>query len=363
MERRLIGSAGEAPQRRFVNPSFANRQSFRPVHSAPKKSALKDTSANYLDPKLQAQKFNPNFKEPRRPETYTKAVAEPRKVNPPMHNPIKVDQTPEVAPIISKDVRNESTSAKAKIKIKSKDRFKVEKTQANASAVVIDKVFGKFRVFNTQYAFIAAGVLVFVSGLIIALNGFKTNNDVVAQAQNSSQQNTQEGGTSSTDVSEDPSIKNRQHNVAPNEPKRISIPDIKVSAWITAMDVDSSNQLKAPNNIYDTGWYKRSAKPGDKGAMLVDGHVSGPTKPGIFKNIGKLNQGSLIEIERGDGKKFNYRVVETKTYPAGATDMVAAMTSVEPGKPALNLITCSGSFDKESQQYTERTIVFAVLAE
>ena len=64
------------------------------------------------------------------------------------------------------------------------------------------------------------------------------------------------------------------YKVAADLPRVINIEKIKVKSRILALGVKSNNELKAPVNIYDSGWYLESAKPGAPGAMLIDGHVS-----------------------------------------------------------------------------------------
>lgn len=346
MDRKLIGFAAEVPRRKFVQPSTSRAVNSNVVKKSPPKTLISDyVSPQYsLNPSQKAKNFKPVQK------NFPKAlpITEKESIAPKEPEPLQV-RPAKVAPNARKSYKKTS--------------YSIELSQPNAFSALVEKYTNKFRLFSVRHAFIAAGILIFVSGLIISINGFRANNEVIAQVGNNTSHSNDEGSTSSVDVSEDVPPKNRPHNVAPDEPKRISIPKVKVNSLIMQMGVDSNNQLKAPTNIHDTGWYKNSSKPGQSGAMLLDGHVSGPTKPGVFKNIGKLVKDDMIEVERGDGQKFNYKVVKTKSYPAEATDMLAAMSPVTPGESGLNLITCSGPFDKKSNQYKERTIVFAVLAE
>lgn len=194
------------------------------------------------------------------------------------------------------------------------------------------------------------------AGLIVFINNSKTK----APAKPKERQ-TESRSTANADEKKPAPDRIATYKVAADAPRVISIEKINVKSRVLALGVKSNNELKAPVNIYDTGWYLESAKPGEPGAMLLDGHVTGPTQKGIFYDLKKLVAGDVIEIERGDGKKFNYSVVNSKTYDKDKVDMAAALTPVEPGKPGLNLITCAGSFNKQSDQYEDRLIVFATL--
>jgi LPXTG-site transpeptidase (sortase) family protein len=164
----------------------------------------------------------------------------------------------------------------------------------------------------------------------------------------------------STDVpSEESQGSPASHKVGAQQPRVLRIQKLGVEARVMSLGVDSENRLKAPDNIFDIGWFNGSALPGSNGAVLLDGHVHGPTKPGVFVSLKKLKAGDKMTIERGDGKVFTYRVVKSQSYKKDAVDMGAAFSSVTPGKPGLNLITCDGSYDAEGH-YDSRLIVFAV---
>lgn len=215
----------------------------------------------------------------------------------------------------------------------------------------------KERAKQPQTMLVVAGVMVFVFGITVSIMGMKTNQQVGAQAA---------APRSTVHTDENPDEKDpgpnavRSYKVAPDMPRRISVAKIGVNARIRAMGVKSDNQLMAPTSIYDAGWYQQSAKPGQNGAMLIDGHVSGRTRPGVFKKLDRLVAGDRITVERGDGQVFNYKVVKTQKYPKSAVDMTAAITPVVAGKQGLNLITCTGPLGAGATGYSERLVVFTV---
>jgi len=211
------------------------------------------------------------------------------------------------------------------------------------------------RIKQPQTMLIIAGIIVFLFGVTVSIMGMQTNKQVEAQVSQT------QHVAHSEDADENPDEKDPgpvdSYQVAPDLPRRITIPKIKVNARTLALGVKSDNQLKAPTNIYDAGWYQRSAKPGENGAMLIDGHVHGPKKPGVFYNLKKLVPGDSISVERGDGQLFTYKVVKSQSYPKDTVDMTAAITPVVPGQQGLNIITCSGNLNGTS--YEERLVVFA----
>lgn len=219
-----------------------------------------------------------------------------------------------------------------------------------------------------QFAFMGAGVIVFIVGIAVSIMGMRVNQQVAAQTQNTQVNSDQSGlaGNGDDPVPDEAVVGNGQlssHIVAPEAPRKLLIPKLKVESRVFGLGTKPSGELLTPGNIFDTGWYTSSAKPGKAGATLIDGHVHGPTKPGVFANLKKLNKEDTIIVERGNGTKVTYKVVKTQVYDADNTDMKAAMTPVEDGKSGLNLITCTGKLDKSTNTYKERLIVFATIVE
>lgn len=150
--------------------------------------------------------------------------------------------------------------------------------------------------------------------------------------------------------------------VAPDLPKYINLPTIGVSKTrIIQRGLTKNNQIAEPDNIYDTGWYNGSAKPGQKGALFIYGHVSSWQANGVFYNLKKLKPGDKIYIVRGDNKQFVYQVVSLKTYNYKHVDMGQVLSPIDAGRPGLNLMTCTGQIMKGTSEFNERLVVFASL--
>jgi len=152
------------------------------------------------------------------------------------------------------------------------------------------------------------------------------------------------------------------YTVAADLPRYIYIPAIKVEQTrITHLGVDEHGQIRVPDNLNDTGWYKASAKPGQKGAMFIYGHISSWQAKGVFYDLHKLKAGDEVTIERGDGQKYTYVVVESKTYPADKVNMNEVLAPVDKTQPGLNLMTCAGTVKPGTSEFTERLVVFTTL--
>ena len=148
------------------------------------------------------------------------------------------------------------------------------------------------------------------------------------------------------------------YQVPPDAPRYLFIPGLSVRAMVKPLGLTVKNQIASPANVFDAGWYTGSAKPGQPGAMLIDGHVSSWTARGIFYNLKKLQPGDQVQVQRGDGQILTYKVVKSQVYDADNVDMKAVLTPVDPSRPGLNLITCDGSVIKGTNEFNKRIVVF-----
>lgn len=151
----------------------------------------------------------------------------------------------------------------------------------------------------------------------------------------------------------------RSYRVAADLPRVVSIDKIGVKARALPMGVNSDGSMQAPINVFDTGWYTGSVKPGQKGAVIVVGHVSGPSQNGVFKNLKTLKAGDTISLENGAGTVFKYQVVKMETVKLEQVDMNKFINTVDGVMEGLNLMTCAGGWLRGSDTFDSRTMVYA----
>lgn len=144
------------------------------------------------------------------------------------------------------------------------------------------------------------------------------------------------------------------------EPKKIRIGKINVDAYVQKAGVDQDKKVAVPNNVHLAGWFADSQKPGQNGLSVISGHVTGRTTDGVFKDLAKLNSGDEFEIELGSGDVKRYKVIET--VQVKEVESANYLFSQSPKvKSQVNLITCGGNFNDQSEQYDDRVIVSAEL--
>lgn len=208
-------------------------------------------------------------------------------------------------------------------------------------------------------AAIATNIVVFrQSGS--AVIGAQAINTAAGNPDDNSQTTATTDSIAAIDESEPPTDTIRDYAVAKTLPRFIDIDAIGVYARVIRVGISSTNEILTPKNIFNVGWYEGSAKPNEPGALFINGHVSGPTKRGVFYNLKKLNVGDVIKLETGDANLYHYKVVEKEIVDVSQVNMNKVLRSHDSDKQGLNIMTCGGNFDNNSHSYQQRVIVYAV---
>lgn len=148
------------------------------------------------------------------------------------------------------------------------------------------------------------------------------------------------------------------YKVAPDAPRILKIDQLGITARIRSMGLNSDKSIQAPKNINDAGWYKGSAKPDETGALFIDGHASGSSRLGLFAYLDTLEKGDTMQLEKGDGTKLTYRVVNVAVVPLKSIDMSKILAPYPGVEKGLNLMTCTGTWAKDAETLDHRVVVY-----
>ena len=207
--------------------------------------------------------------------------------------------------------------------------------------------------------------LVLLVGSWLTYQAYMANRAVDTQvARLTDQGNASDSASTNLPTDEKPKDANfvSNYKVAPLVPQTITIKKINVFARTLQVGTDKEGRMDVPKTAYDAAWYTGSSRPGELGAMVINGHVQGVGGPAIFTKLGTLVAGDVIGVKRGDGQQFSYTVVATEHVAADKVNMAKVLVSQNTAKPGLNLITCGGDYNNATGQFAERTIIYAVQA-
>ncbi|MET7752399.1 class F sortase [Micromonospora sp. NPDC005367] len=145
-------------------------------------------------------------------------------------------------------------------------------------------------------------------------------------------------------------------------PTTIDIPRIGVDAKIMSLGTNPDGTVEVPplDQAELAGWYEPGPSPGEVGNAVIVGHVdSAKIGPAVFFDLGALQPGDTVTVNRSDGKPATFRVDSVKSYPKDEFPTESVYGPSE--EPGLRVVTCGGQFDETARSYLNNVIVFASL--
>lgn len=143
------------------------------------------------------------------------------------------------------------------------------------------------------------------------------------------------------------------------EPVSIDIPSIDVKAAIEPTGVLENGEMGVPENVDQVGWFEPGYKPGAKGHSVFAGHVDSLTGPAIFYDLKKVKAGEKVALTDADGRKMVFSITAIKSYETDEAPIEKIFGKSDARM--INLITCTGDFNRSIGSHEERLVVTAEL--
>ncbi|WP_306984147.1 class F sortase [Alkalicoccobacillus murimartini] len=145
------------------------------------------------------------------------------------------------------------------------------------------------------------------------------------------------------------------------DPVEIRIPSINVEATIEDVGILDNGQMGVPEDVDGVGWFEPGTNPGAIGNSVMAGHVDSKTGPAVFFELEDLVEGDEIIVLDSDGNELTFEVKSKESYDRNDAPMNDIFGATDTR--SLNLITCSGTFNREAGTHDERLVVYTELVE
>jgi LPXTG-site transpeptidase (sortase) family protein len=145
-------------------------------------------------------------------------------------------------------------------------------------------------------------------------------------------------------------------------PYKIKIPAIKLDTYVEQVGVTPEGNMDVPKNIWNTAWFSEGGfRPGEKGNAVIAGHLDAPGTKAIFWDLNRLKIGDKIYVIDVAGRELTFEITGLQVYFANNAPLQEIFGASNFAR--LNLITCGGSFDRNSRSYNQRLVVFSRIVE
>ena len=144
-------------------------------------------------------------------------------------------------------------------------------------------------------------------------------------------------------------------------PKTMSVESAGITVKIESLGENKQGGLE-PLSSYDlTGWYEKSSLPGDPGAVLISGFVTGPdSRPAALSQIKKLSIGAVITLSVGAVRSISYEVVKVQDYEKSQLTLPGLTMPIDTLKNGLNIAAFGAPPSSSAKEAGEVTVVYAV---
>lgn len=150
-----------------------------------------------------------------------------------------------------------------------------------------------------------------------------------------------------------------QASVNVSAPSQLTIPKLSIQAPIEKTGLTNDGQMGVPDNGNDVAWFEPGTKPGNEGNAVIAGHVDDKEGPAVFYNLHKLDKGDEIFVSDESGNVLTFVVTNKEAYPREDAPLREIFGPTFDHQ--LNLITCTGLFDRQNKTHEERLVVYTKL--
>jgi LPXTG-site transpeptidase (sortase) family protein len=145
-----------------------------------------------------------------------------------------------------------------------------------------------------------------------------------------------------------------------HQPVALRIPGYPTFTLVQAYAVNPvTHGLNLPNNATTVAWWSSGSMPGDvTGTVVLAAHVSYNGRRGPFTHLDRLAPGAIVSVRQADGTVRNFRVAGERVVDKASLKREDLFRTT--GAPRLALITCGGTYNAATRNYSENVIIFAV---
>ena len=142
----------------------------------------------------------------------------------------------------------------------------------------------------------------------------------------------------------------------PPIPSKLTIPAIDLETPLVSLGLMPDGTVEVPADAEKAGWFHRGPAPGQTGSSVILGHVDSVNGPAVFARLQELRRGNTITVHTETGRAIRFIVRRTKSYLND--DFPAQRVYARQGGRWLNLITCTGTYDRTRGGYQSNLVVF-----
>ncbi|WP_211746085.1 class F sortase [Paenibacillus sp. Marseille-Q4541] len=142
-------------------------------------------------------------------------------------------------------------------------------------------------------------------------------------------------------------------------PDQLWIPSVGLKAPVEPVGLLENGQLEVPVSSKVAGVFVEGVLPGQPGNALMAGHVDNYKGPAIFYPLKKVKPGDPVVLSDKEGKYLVFSVIAVESYLTAEAPLEKIFGNTD--KEQLNLITCTGIYNRKKGEHEKRLVVYTRL--
>lgn len=142
-------------------------------------------------------------------------------------------------------------------------------------------------------------------------------------------------------------------------PSRLHIPSVQLDAPVVPVGILENGQMDVPQSSDIVGILSPGPLPGEIGTAIMAGHVDSQTGPAIFYPLKKIKTGDPVLISNEEGQSLVFKVISVESYITSEAPLDKIFGDTDQSR--LNLITCTGKYNRKLGTHEKRLVVFTRL--
>lgn len=140
-------------------------------------------------------------------------------------------------------------------------------------------------------------------------------------------------------------------------PVNLKISSINLNVPVLSVGADVDGTQLVPDDNGTVSWWKYGAKPGEVGSAVLAGHYKiDDGSPGVFYRLNEVKIGEMVSVTDEHGVEQQFRVVDRKIFPVPEFPTIDIYENSD--SESLNLVTCTGEYISETNNYTHRLVIY-----
>lgn len=140
-------------------------------------------------------------------------------------------------------------------------------------------------------------------------------------------------------------------------PSRLKISTISLDAPVLSVGADVDGTQFVPADNKTLSWWKHGAKPGEKGSSVLAGHYKiADGSPGVFYRLNEVKVGETISVLDENGAEQSFKVMDRKIFSVSEFPTKDIYNNTDSEQ--VNLVTCTGDYIPETNNYTHRLVLY-----